>query len=154
MGRVFPPRTHALIRAAMNRLVPAGAGFPGAGDLDLIDALDRVAGESAATARLFVEGVRQIGAESERRHGPAFEDLGGSDQDAVLQAVEREQPAFFEALVRWVYVLYYSHPTVIPLLGLEMRPPQPLGHVLPPFDTALTEAMRKRGPLFRQVSAD
>ncbi len=154
MIRVFPPRTHALINAALNRLVPAGSGFPGAGDLSLIDALDRAAGESPATARRFVEGVRQIGLDSEQRHGRAFEELDGADQDAVLRAVEGEQPAFFESFVRWVYVLYYSHPAVIPLLGLETRPPQPLGHALPPFHTAMTAAMRTRAALFRQVSED
>lgn len=150
MAKTFPASQHPLIRAVLNRLIPADAGFPAAGDLDLIDHLDRAAGSSAGTRRLFVDGMRQIALESEQRHGQGFEDLDAAKQDAVLQHVEREHLAFFEALVRDVYQRYYSHPTVIQLLGMEARPPQPLGHMLPPFDAAVTRTMSKRAALYRQ----
>ncbi len=151
MARVFPASQHPLIRAVLNRLIPAGGGFPGAGDLDLLDHLDRAAVSSAGTRRMFVEGVRQIGLESERRHAKGFEDLAVAEQDAVLRNIESERRAFFETLVSHVYQGYYSHPTVIQLLGLEGRPPQPLGHALPPFDAAVTHSMSKRGALYRQA---
>lgn len=99
--------------------------------------------------RTFAEGLRQIGIESERRHGRVFEDLDGAAQDAVLRLVEGERPVFFESLVRHVYQGYYSHPAVIRLLGLEARPPQPLGHALPAFDVAITRSMSRRGALYR-----
>ena len=79
-----------------------------------------------------------------------IEALAAEEQDAVLRDVEGEHPAFFEAVVSHVYQAYYSHPTVIQLLGLEARPPQPLGHALPPFDAAITRSMSKRGALYRQ----
>jgi len=150
MPSVFPASQHAVIKAILNRLVPAGAGFPGAGDLDLLVHLERAAGSSPAARRMFVHGVRQIGLESERRHARIFEDLAADDQDAVLRHVESQHPTFFEALVTHVYLGYYSHPAVIERLGLEARPPQPLGHVLPPFDPAITRSMSQRGPLYRQ----
>ena len=150
MAGVFPASQHPRIRAVLNRLVPAGGGFPGAGDLDLLDYLDEAASSSAATRRTFVEGMRWIGLESERRHGAAFEALPAAAQDAVLRHVEAERRAFFEALVTHAYLGYYSHPSVIRLLGLEARPPQPLGHTLPPFDPALVHPMSQRGPLYRR----
>ncbi len=150
MARAFPASQHPLIRAVLNRLIPEGSGFPGAGDLELLDHLDRAAGSSAGTRRMFVEGMRQIGLESERRYAKGFEDLDSAEQDAVLRHVEREHRTFFEALVLQVYQGYYSHPTVIQLLGMEVRPPQPLGHTLPPFDAALTRSMSKRAALYRQ----
>jgi hypothetical protein len=151
MARVFPASQHPLIRAVLNRLIPAGGGFPGAGDLDLLEHLDRAACASAATQRVFVEGMRHSAIESERRHGRAFEDLAAAEQDAVLRYVEREHPAFFGALVSHVYQGYYSEPAVIALLGLEARPPQPQGHALSPFDVARARAMGQRGALYRQA---
>ena len=150
IARVFPASQGPLIRAVLNRLIPAGGGFPGAGDLDLLDHLDRAACSSAETRRMFVEGLRQIGVESERRHARGFEDLAAGEQDEVLRHVEGERRAFFEALVSQVYQGYYSHPAVVRLLGLEARPPQPLGHTLPPFDASLTHSIHQRGALYRQ----
>jgi hypothetical protein len=149
MASVYPASQHPLIRAALNRLVPAGDGFPGAGALDLLDHLDRSASVSG-NRRMFVEGMRQIGLESERRHGKAFEDLSAAEQDAVLGHVESEHRAFFGALVSHVYQGYYSHPAVIRLLGLEARPPQPLGHTIAPFDPGTTRSMSQRSPLYRR----
>jgi hypothetical protein len=100
---------------------------------------------------MFVEGMRQIGLESERHHTRGFEDLAAGEQDAVLRHVEQEHRAFFDALVSRVYEAYYSDPAVIQLLGLEVRPPQPLGHVLPPFDAAITRSMSTRGALYRKA---
>ena len=151
MAKVFPASQLPLLRAALNRLIPPGGDFPGAGDLDLLDDLDRVAASSPAARRMFVEGLRQITSESERRNARAFEDLAPAEQDAVLRNVEGEHRAFFESLVSHVYQAYYSHPTVIQLLGLEAWPPQPLGHALPPFDPAITHSMSKRGAMYRQV---
>src|SRR5262245_49366836 len=138
MAGAFPDSQRPLLKAVLNRLVPPGGDFPGAGDLDLLDHLDRVACASPAARRMFVEGVRRIASESERRHGQSFEALASGEQDAVLRDVEALQRAFFESLVSHVYQAYYNHPTVIALLGLEARPPQPLGYALPPFDAAVT----------------
>ena len=151
MPSVFPASQHPMIRTVLNRLVPAGSGFPGAGDLDLLDHLDRAANASASSRRMFVEGFQRIALESESRHARVFEELSGSEQDSVLRHVESERRAFFEALVSRVYESYYSHPDVIRLLGLEARPPQPLGHTLPPFDSSVTRSMGQRGPLYRQA---
>jgi len=150
MAKAFPDGQIPLLRAALNRLIPPGGDFPGAGDLELLDHLDRVACASPRARRMFVEGVRLMALESGRRHGTAFEDLPPAEQDTVLRHVETSQPAFFEAFVSEVYQAYYSHPAVIALLGLEVRPPQPLGHALPPFDAAVTRPTAGPGALHRQ----
>jgi len=150
MARVFEPGTHALLRAVLNRLIPAGNQFPGAGDVELLPRLDEAAGASPMAIRMYVDGVQQITLESERRYQRRFEELAGAEQDSVLRAIDQERPVFFESLLRQVYVLYYSQPIVMPLLGLEAGSPQPAGHALPPFDPALTRAMGQRPPFYRR----
>ena len=151
MAKVFHASQNHLIRAVLNRLVPAGDGLPAAGELDLVDHLDRAACSTTGTRRMFVDGIRRIAVESERRHAKAFEDLAAGEQDAVLRHVERGHRVFFDALVSHVYQAYYSHPVVVRLLGLEVRPPQPHGHALPPFDAATTQAMSRRAALYRKI---
>jgi hypothetical protein len=148
--KAVPVSQVSMLMAVLNRLIPPGGDFPGAGDLDLLDHLDRVACASPRARRLFVEGVRQIALESEGRHGNPFEGLAAAEQDAVLRHVETGQRTFFKALVSEVYQAYYSHPAIITLLGLEARPPQPLGHALPPFDAAIIRSTGERRALYRQ----
>ena len=151
MARAFSDSQIPLLKAALNRIIPSGGDFPGGGDLDLLDHLDRVACRTPRARRMFVEGLRQIVLESERRYGKPFEDLATSaEQDAVLRHVETGQRAFFDAFVSEVYQAYYSQPTIVTLLGLEARPPQPLGHALPPFDATITRPAGGRAPLYRQ----
>ena len=150
MSRAFSDSQVPLLKAALNRLVPPGGDFPGAGDLDLLDHLGRVACATPSALRMFMEGVRQIALESERRHGQSFEDLASGEQDAVLRQVETGQRAFFEAFVSTVYQAYYNHPAIIALLGLEARPPQPLGHALPLFDAAIIRSAAGRAALYRK----
>jgi len=150
MAGAFSVTQIQLLKAALNRIIPPGGDFPGAGDLDILDHLDRVACASPRARRMFVEGVRLIALESERRHGTPFADLSPGDQDTVLRHVETNQRAFFEAFVSEVYQAYYSHRVIVALLGLEVRPPQPLGHPLPPFDATVTRPPAGRGALYRQ----
>ena len=44
---------------------------------------------------------------------------------------------------------YYSHPAVIAAFGWRIEPPQPMGHVLEPFDETLLEQVKARKPFWR-----
>ena len=72
----------------------------------------------------------------------------------VLAEVENADRAFFDVLVNQTYRAYYVDPRVLSALGLEVRPPQPLGHSLPPFDPAQLDDVRRRGPIYRVVPSD
>jgi hypothetical protein len=67
----------------------------------------------------------------------------------VLQQVERSLPADFAALVTAVLTLYYEHPRVLAAFGWPSRPPQPVGHELPPFDEELLAPVKARGEIWR-----
>jgi len=149
MAETFTPAERELLRLVLDRLVPAEGGFPAAGDLGIGAYLEQVAGATPAARRLFVEGLRQIAMAGERARPDGFAALTGDEQDAVLQRLEREQPAFFEALVRQAYSGYYSHAAVLGLLG-EDAPPQPRGHRADPFQLALVEGVRRSAFTFRQ----
>jgi Gluconate 2-dehydrogenase subunit 3 len=148
-AQVFTSSQAALLRLVLNRLVPASGAFPAAGDLGLVEHLDRAAGAIPGSRRLLLEGLRQIEMLGGRWGG--FAALHGEEQDAVLREVEKGHPRPFEALLEQTYSAYYSHPMVVQLLGVE-GPPQPLGFPLEPFDSGLTENVRRRAPIYRRAS--
>jgi Gluconate 2-dehydrogenase subunit 3 len=147
--RILTSSERALLRFVLNRLVPAAGPFPAAGDLGVVEYFDRAAGSSPSERRVLLEGLRQIEMLGERRPRGGFAALAGQEQDAVLRDVERRHPELFEAILQHTYNAYYSHPTVIRLLGID-GPPQPRGYPLPPFDNDLTENVRRRGPIYRR----
>jgi hypothetical protein len=140
-----------LLRTVLNRLIPASGSFPGAGDLGIASYIEKVVGQSVALRRLFAQGLAQIEIACQPLSGQEFADLLDHQKDTVLRQVEATNPEFFSALVTHTYSGYYSNPLVVRLLGLEVRPPQPQGYKLEPFDLGLVDTIRQRGPLYRHV---
>jgi gluconate 2-dehydrogenase subunit 3-like protein len=145
----FVDAERRLLTRVLNRLVPAEAGFPAAGDLGVAAFVEETVGRVPAARRLFLEGLGAIAAASHARCSQAFEDASEVDQDAALREVQAARPAFFDELLVHTYSGYYSRPEVIRLLGVEVWPPQPRGHLLDPFDPALLAAVRQRAPFYR-----
>jgi hypothetical protein len=108
---------------------------------------------SARLRRLLLEGLAEIAIASERGTGTPFVELTSAHQTEVLEGIERTRPAFFVALVEHAYRGYYLLPEVHRAIGHESRPPQPLGHRLPPFDPRLLDAQRQRLPFWRQTES-
>ena len=71
-------------------------------------------------------------------------------RSTFLEIAQREQPESFAGLVTATLTHYYAQPQVLAALGWSARPPQPEGHVLPPFDDGLLTSVRARGPIWRQ----
>jgi hypothetical protein len=151
MPAFFVASQQTLLSHMLNRLIPATDDFPGAGDLGVTSYVDTVVGRSVELKRLFAEGLTHIALASQALQGQEFIALADDQKDAVLRQVETLYPVFFEALVQHTYSGYYSHPTVVRLLGLEARPPQPRGYHLEPLDFTLLDNVKQRGPLYRQA---
>lgn len=155
--RVLDEEQTALLVTVLNRIIPATAATPGAGDLGVAETIDRTLAAYPLLRRLFSDGLVEIEVESVRQSsdaGAGFAALEGERQDAVLRAVEAAFPAFFAALVDHTYRGYYTHPRVYEAIGYAHRPPQPLGHDLPMFDSTLLDKQRQRAPFWRPVEPD
>ena len=140
-----------LLIAVLNRIVPSEGDFPGAGDLGVAEFIDDVVGKSATLKRMFLEGLAEIEIDSDAKHSKQFIELSNDQKDSILRKIEASSPKFFNALVQQVYRGYYSNSHVITLLGLEARPPQPLGYELEPFDISLLESVKARGQIYKDV---
>jgi hypothetical protein len=145
---VLDREQRVLLRAVLNRIIPARDELPGAGDLDVDVSLEQSLAGAVDLRRLFLDGLSEI----DVRAGRAFVELDTASQAAVLETVERTSPKFFAALVEHTYRGYYVLPRVQRAIGFEPRPPQPLGHTLSPFDPAVLSQQRLRAPFWRRVN--
>ncbi len=140
----------ALLTSVLDRIIPRAGDMPGAGEAGgaaRIAARLRESGELAAT---FGRGLELI-AEKSADAGTEFAALSDSDKDEVLEAVEASDPEFFAALIPQAYEGYYTNPSVLASLGEEARTPQPSGHKIQQGDLTLLDAVRARGPIYRNV---
>jgi len=143
--RVLDPAQRTLLDAVLNRLIPPSATLPGAGDLGVGDSIEHTLSESPRLRRLVLDGLTAIRTTSQ----VSFVDLDPAAQTAHLQRVEQAHPAFFAALLDHTYRGYYTRPEVQQAVGFPARPPQPVGHTLPPFDPELLVHQRTRHPFWR-----
>jgi hypothetical protein len=135
------------LAAVVDTLVPGGAlangvVAPAASAIGVSDGLasDTSDHRQAETLRNVLAAVAQAaGGETD------FAASGEELRIAVLKRVETLRPQDFLALVTSVLIRYYEHPSVVAAFGWTARPPQPLGHAMPPFDPALLEPVIKRG---------
>ena len=141
----------ALLGMVLDRIIPREGELPGAGELGVAGHIDGVVGKSRELRRLFAGGLASIEITGSEMFSSEFAALSGQERVAVLRRVESEHAEFFQALVLHTYAGYYTSPTVTRLLGLEGRPPQPLGYELEPFDPGLLENVKKRGKLYRDA---
>ena len=150
MAMFLSAEQRALLDAVLDRFIPAEGAMPGAGQNGTSDYIDGVVGKSARLARLFGDGLRGVELAASKRGGN-FADLDGEVQDEVLRGVEADESAFFEALLGMAYNGYYSNPEVVAALGLDARPPQPLGHEVEFGDFGSLNAVVARGTAFRET---
>jgi hypothetical protein len=151
---VLDQSQRALLTSALNRIIPARSDLPGAGDLDVGASIEVAMAESARMRRLFLDGLVEIALRCERQHHSSFVESAAPIQTEVLEDIEKQHPAFFVALVEHTYRGYYTLAAVHRAIGHDSRPPQPLGHRLPPFDPALLDRQRVRLPFWRRAEPD
>ena len=150
MPRFLSQSQHSLATAVLDRLIPSQGEMPGAGEAGTADYLDGIAAGSAGIARLFSAGLQDIEIAAAQQ-GSEFKELRSDQQDEVLREVETDSPQFFDLLVRHTYNGYYSNPTVVELLGLDPRPPQPRGNRVERGDLSSLQVVAERGQAYRNA---
>lgn len=86
---------------------------------------------------------------SAARGEEAFVRADAPGRIASVRQVEAEMRGPFQGLVALVLQDYYESEAVLLAMGWRAEPPQPQGHVLPPFDETLLEPVRRRGGTWR-----
>ncbi|HLZ07606.1 MAG TPA: gluconate 2-dehydrogenase subunit 3 family protein [Chloroflexota bacterium] len=150
-AEVLSSEQQDLLTAILNRIIPAEGDLLGAGDLGLVDFVEKSVSSRSESRRLFLDGITEVEVAAWHQGASTFRALEIDRQDEVLRQVEASRPEFFNLLVERTYQGYYVDPRVLTALGHDPRPPQPRGHELPAFDASVLDRVRARGPIFRLV---
>ena len=132
-----------VLAAVLNRIIPANDVMPGAGDVGTARFIDGVLADAPHLRRRVIAVLN----EADAREG--FMGLSAAEQDTRLQKIARENKESFDTLLQAAYTGYYSEPQVLAAIGWDPKPDTP--GPTQPFDTRLLDAVRRRGPIYRQA---
>ena len=134
------------LRAIAGHIIPASEryGMPGADDPAIYADMLRSVGRDRA---MLVKALANV----EDRAGGVFASLAAQRQEAILQAFRREEPALAGVVEAVTVRCYYRDDRVMAAIGVEVRPPFPLGYAVEEGDWSLLDPVRARGPIWRPV---
>jgi hypothetical protein len=87
-----------------------------------------------------------------RLAGGPLSELADAKRDAVVQEFRASGGAPAATLARVILQCYYRDDRVLRSLGLELRAPFPLGHVLPDGDWSLLDPVKARPAKLRRAT--
>ena len=137
---VLTPAQGRLLAAVLNRLVPADGAMPAAGDAGVAGYIDQVLLDAPHLRRPVIDLLDEL-------RWCRFARLLGAEQDERLRCLAADRPESFDVLLHAAYAGYYSNPGVLMAAGWLPAGSAPSE----PFDQTLLDAVRKRGPIYRDV---
>ena len=129
------------LTAALNQLIPAGAGMPAAGDVQVARYIDGVMADAPHLRQPILGLLTQL------PDAEQITQLPVAELEARLASLQQAQPEQFAVLLQATYTGYYSHPTVLAKLGW-LPPGQDQAES---FDVRLLDDVIARGPIYRHV---
>ena len=135
------------LRTVAGMMIPPSAQYavPGADDAaiqaDILATLGRDAGR-----------VREALDDLARLAGKPLSELDAARRDAVASEFRARGGAAATTLIRVVLQCYYRDDRVLRSLGLELRPPFPIGYPLEQGDWSLLDPVKARPSTLRRTS--
>jgi hypothetical protein len=143
------PDTLRSLACVLDEIIPPGGAerLPGAGELGLARRIAAI----PELSEVLAQGLAGLDERARARGARGFAGLPAEQRREVLNELAAAQPAFLPGLIFQTYVGYYQDPRVLEGLGLEPRPPHPLGYTLEPsdLDDLLADVRQRRG-LYRE----
>ena len=151
VGSADPPPANqgALLRAAMDRIIPAGQGMPSAGEAGCLDYLVSTSQADDGLRTELTKALDAVQGSARAAFGRAFDALDVEEQIATLRRLEGADPLVFRGLRDAVYEAYYTRPDIRRRLGHEFYPPERPGPLPPPFEESILTRVRRMPILYR-----
>jgi hypothetical protein len=145
-ANAFNDRERAMLRAAMDEIIPASDDMPAASEVGGPAYLERI----AADADLANE-IRAALAALQKTTEQPFDQLDHDARVTVLKRFEAADSTQFAHLRDYIYESYYTQPSVWKLIGYEFYPTDHAGPHMEPFDDSILAEVRKRPKLYREA---
>jgi len=145
-GQTLSPAERDTLHCVVGHMIPPSAAFgvPGADDpmifADILNSVGRDLPDLRNALRVLTEDA-----------GGRLTALPSDEQSALLASYRSRHPDL-AGILEWVTArCYYRDDRVMKSLGMEVRPPFPLGYPLDQGDWSLLEPVRSRGRIYRDA---
>jgi hypothetical protein len=134
------------LRTVAVMMIPASSEYkvPGADD-------GKIQADILATLGRDTKRVAEALDHLARLSGRPLAELGPARREAVAKEFRSSGGAAAATLTRVVLQCYYRDDRVVHSLGLELRPPFPLGYALEQGDWSLLDPVKARASMWRRV---
>ena len=141
------PRQRDDLRIVAGMMIPPSEQYavPGADDA-------AIQADIMATLGRDTERVCEALDHLARLAGKPLSELDAARRDAVASEFRANGGAAAATLIRAVLQCYYRDDRVLRSLGLELRPPFPIGYPLEQGDWSLLDPVKARAPMWRRTS--
>lgn len=147
-GAGLTPAQRETLQAVVGMLVPPGPDGRMPGAADMPEVLRHVE-EVAAGLPAMRDGLATLESEAMARYGTGFAALDAAGRSALLDELAARHPAVLQRLGLEAVTCYYQQDGVVEGLGLEARPPYPLGYQVLAGDLTLLKPVIARGRIYR-----
>ncbi len=134
----------------LDMIIPpdSNRGMPGAGEMDLVGYLLEFQPDQIEAVQRELDWLNRAARE---RYRHSFADLQQNDRDRLVARLRAEDARFAEHVATHTVACYYQDDRVLVALGMEARPPFPMGHEVASGDLSLLDPVRRRKHLYRRV---
>jgi hypothetical protein len=138
-------RDVAFMESFLDAVIPPSEDgrMPGAGSLGLADEVASAL-EGDATLGPVVEAGLRAAREAASGIDGGFAAMSQAEQVALIESQVALHPGLMGGVIRYLYLAYYQHPTVLVGLGEPARPRFPGGFKIDPTDPALMDLLISR----------
>ena len=137
-----------MLATMVGMIIPASTryGVPSAADEIILSDIIDTARQTADTIR---EGLTALDAAALNEHGASFLSLDHDTRTTIIEKLDESSNRFLEDINRFTLQCYYRDTRVMMSLGMEARPPFPIGYELEQGDWSLLDPVRDRGKIWR-----
>ena len=145
----FSSEEERALSCILDEIIPPSddGKLPGAGEIGLSRTIALRAPELRPAIVQWISALDEL---ARQRGARCFAELPREARVEVLNEHEGSGSGLLRGLIFHAYVEYYQDGRVAIALGLEARPPFPLGYELEAGDLSLLDRVRRRPKLFRE----
>jgi hypothetical protein len=141
------PAEQETLHCVVSHMVPPSEelGLPGATDPAIFADILRSIGRDLPALREALHAIAEMAA------GGSLAALPSIEQSALLSRFRSARPDLAGVVEAVTVRCYYRDDRVMASIGMETRPPFPLGFAVPQGDWSLLEPVRLRGKIYRDA---
>lgn len=143
----FDPALRKTLAALFDTMIPANLelGAPSAGDEPIVD--DAIRTMDDATKNSIAVLLTSLDTQSDSQ----FHELDYTARFEVFTKVQAASPRSLRTIASLLLQCYYRADKTLESLGMEARPPYPIGHEVEDGDWTLLDPVKARGKIYREV---